>query len=138
MARPSKYTSALADEICDRLIEGESLRQICESPHMPNRTTVVRWLAVNDGFASNYARARESQADLMDDMILELARNCTPETAAADRVRLLAYQWRASRLMPRKYGDKAKQGDGDKDPFAGLADAMRQITMEDYVGGGQG
>ena len=47
--------------------------------------------------------------DQMDDRILELAENCTPETAPADRVKLAAYQWRASKLAPKKYGDRLTQ-----------------------------
>lgn len=42
----------------------------------------------------------------MDDLILETANASTPETAASDRVKISAYQWRASKLQPKKYGDK--------------------------------
>jgi hypothetical protein len=104
--RPSVFTEALADEICGRLSDGESLRRICEDAGMPNRRTVLRWLEADEAFASKYARARESQADLMDDLILDVAECCTPETAAADRVKIGAYQWRAAKLAPKKYGDK--------------------------------
>jgi hypothetical protein len=56
------------------------------------------------------------QADLMDDLILDTAGSCTAETAAADRVKIGAYQWRASKLAPKKYGDKvALVGGGDGD-----------------------
>lgn len=104
--RPSKYSDALAETICAALINGESLRQVCERDDMPDRTTVLRWMNGNDDFAAKYAHAREMQADLMDDLILETARACTAESAAADRVRLAAYQWRASKLLPKKYGDR--------------------------------
>lgn len=75
---------------------------------------MVNWLAVctdeqNRGFAAKYARAREAQADLMDEKILAIADNCTPETAQADRVKIGAYQWRASKLKPKVYGDRIQQ-----------------------------
>lgn len=82
------------------------MRRICEAEEMPNRSTVIRWMAADDEFASKCARAREMQADLMDDLILETADASTPETAASDRVKISAYQWRASKLQPKKYGDK--------------------------------
>lgn len=85
---------------------GESMVQICAGEDMPNRRTVLRWMSKDDDFATRCARARELQADLMDDRILELADQCTPETAPADRVKLAAYQWRASKLAPKKYGDR--------------------------------
>jgi hypothetical protein len=104
--RPSDYTPELGDTICDRLADGESLRAICDEDGMPDRRTVLRWLADNVDFAAKYARAREFQADVMDEKILEVANACTPETAQADRVKIGAYQWRAAKLAPKKYSDK--------------------------------
>jgi len=63
-------------------------------------------MEANEAFASLCARARQSQADLMDDKIIETAENCTPETANADRIKIMAYQWRAARLNPKRYGDQ--------------------------------
>lgn len=73
---------------------------------MPHRSTVIRWMADDERFATKCARAREAQADLMDDKILDVAEASTSETAASDRVKIAAYQWRASKLAPKKYGDK--------------------------------
>jgi hypothetical protein len=95
--------------ICDRIADGESLRQICRDAAMPDRRTVLRWLGLHDDFAAKYARAREAQGDHMDDLILATAEYCTPETAAADRVKIAAYQWRAAKLRPKVYGDKITQ-----------------------------
>jgi hypothetical protein len=106
MSRPSLYSAELADAICERLMEGQSLVQICNADDMPHRRTVCRWMAEDEAFATKCARAREFQADLMDDKILDTAEKCTPETAVADRVKIGAYQWRASKLAPKKYGDK--------------------------------
>lgn len=104
--RPSDYTAEIADTIYDRLSEGRSLRSICDDEDMPSRATVLRWQASDTEFEAGCARARALQADLMDDKILDTADACTPETAAADRVKISAYQWRASKLAPKKYGDK--------------------------------
>lgn len=113
--RPSIYTEELVDTICNRLMSGESLRGICTDDDMPDRTTVVRWLGDKPDFAAKYARARESQSDLMDDLILEVANACTNETFQADRVKIGAYQWRASKLAPKKYGDRVTQEHTGKD-----------------------
>ena len=45
----------------------------------------------------------------MDDKILTVANECTPETAHADKVKIAAYQWRAAKLAPKKYGEKTQQ-----------------------------
>ena len=82
------------------------MRMICEADNMPHRATVIRWMAENADFATKCARAREFQSDVMDDLILDTANACTSETAQADKVKIAAYQWRASKLAPKKYGDK--------------------------------
>jgi hypothetical protein len=74
---------------------------------MPGLRTVFDWLDKDEGFRTKYARAREVQGDVMDDKILTTADNCTPETAHADRVKIDAYKWRASKLAPKKYGEKS-------------------------------
>lgn len=97
---------AIENEVCSRLIKGESLRRICRDEKMPDRETILNWLESDAEFSAKYARARESQADYMDDLIQDVADASTAETAAADRVKIGAYQWRASKLQPKKYGDK--------------------------------
>jgi hypothetical protein len=104
--RHSVYSEELADQICDQLMDGKSLVKICAQDGMPHRSTVIRWMADDPDFATRCARARDAQADLMDDKILDVADASTSETAAADRVKIAAYQWRASKLAPKKYGDK--------------------------------
>jgi hypothetical protein len=104
--RPSKYRPKLADKVCQGLVEGKSLREICRQEGMPARSTIVTWLALHPEFKSKYDLARQSQADLMDDMILETANKCTEQDYQSARVRINAYQWRASRLQPKQYGDR--------------------------------
>ena len=109
MGRPSGYSPELADEICDRITEGESIYQLCRSDHMPHYTTVWRWLDTHDDFASKCARARELQAEFMDHKIMEVAENCGKDDAYAAKVKIAAYQWRAMKLAPKKYGDRLDQ-----------------------------
>jgi hypothetical protein len=114
MARPSDYTPELADNICSEIADGQSLRRLCEAEGMPNRSTVLRWLNEHEDFAARYARAREAQGDVMDELILTVADSCTPENAAAARVKIDAYKWRASKLAPKRYGDRTIHA-GDED-----------------------
>ena len=106
VGRPSIFTEDMADKIVEMLTEGQSLIDICAPPDMPNRMTIYRWMDSRPDFAARIARGREGQADFVDHMISEIAHHCTPETANADRVKLLACQWRAARLNPRRYGDR--------------------------------
>lgn len=102
------YTEAKGDLICERIEEGLSLRDIEGLDDGVARNTVLDWLRhpALEEFRAKYARARIVQADAMDEKILFVADNCTFETAPADRVKIDAYKWRASKLNPKKYGDK--------------------------------
>lgn len=105
VGRHTDYSDELAETIIDGLLDGDSMRTICAKPEMPHRSTVLRWMEAHPQFAARCARAREMQADVMDDKILETADGCNSENAAAARVKISAYQWRAAKLAPKKYGD---------------------------------
>jgi hypothetical protein len=105
-ARPVwEYDEAVGQDICERLIEGESLKAICSDPDMPSRTVVYGWLQEHSAFANNYARARRLQADTFADEIQEVAKNLAilPEHK---RVMIDAMKWRAARQNWRAWGDK--------------------------------
>jgi hypothetical protein len=69
----SGYDREIAETICDRLVNGESLRAICANPAMPARATVFRWLANNQEFRQLYVLARQCQAEDLADEILKIA-----------------------------------------------------------------
>lgn len=108
--RPPIFTEELGDEICLRLSNGESLRAICDDAKMPDRATVMRWLADpgRSDFATKYARAREKQIDAFAEDIAYIA-DTEPDPARA-RVRMEARRWLAERTMPKKYGAKVEHG----------------------------
>lgn len=104
MARPSSFSQERADDICERLADGESLREICAQEGYPDLRTVRRWLRDREGFRLQYARAREEQADYYADEIRAEAFRATD--AAIGRLRMDALKWTASKLAPKKYGEK--------------------------------
>lgn len=102
-----EFVQAVADLICNRLAEGESLRKICGAERdagLPGQNTVYKWLAENEAFAKHYASARESQGDTYADRAVDEALTATD--AALGRLRMDALKWAASKLAPKKYGDK--------------------------------
>jgi hypothetical protein len=60
---PSEYSAEIAETICERLMNGESLRAICADSAMPARATLFRWLASNHEFRQLYVLARQRQAE---------------------------------------------------------------------------
>lgn len=136
MGRPSDYTDVIADAICEALADGQSLRTICLAEEMPNRATVFRWLAANETFRDQYARARDTQAEALADEILDIADDGTNdwmerrddqganlgwkengEAMARSKLRVEARKWVASKLLPKKYGDKTLVGSDPDNPL---------------------
>lgn len=124
MGRPSEFSQATAETICERLSHGESLRQICTDEQMPGKSTVMRWLASSGEFRDQYARAREAQADHWAEEIVEIADDSSedvvidPETGHVrqnaefvnrSRLRVDTRKWLMARMAPKKYGDKLTQ-----------------------------
>lgn len=114
MPRPLEFNEAVADAICERLADGESLRSICSDSEMPAKSTVFKWLGLVPAFADQYARARETQADSLADDIVDIADNKALEPNDK-RVRIDARKWLAGKLRPKAYGDKVALVGGGKD-----------------------
>jgi hypothetical protein len=125
MGRPSSYSKEQAEEICERIASGESLRHICMLDGMPSKTTILRWLDCNTDFRSQYAHAREKQADHFLDEIRDIANDgrndweilesertgqdrivLNAEHVQRSRLRVDTLKWCMSKLAPKKYGDK--------------------------------
>lgn len=113
---PTKYTPALAEEICRRLAGGESLRSICRDKHMPSDFAVRDWV-INDlnGFGSQYTRARDIGLDVMAEQVLEISDEepgilnsggKDSGDVAHKRLRFDARRWYLSKLAPKRYGDR--------------------------------
>ncbi|MFE1815619.1 terminase small subunit-like protein [Metapseudomonas otitidis] len=140
MARPSKYTQKIADQICERLADGESLKRICSGDEMPNKATVFRWLDAHKSFRDMYVRAREAQADSLADEIIDIADDGVNDTiiddngsvrinydvVARSKLRVDARKWVAAKLKPRVYGDKPEQ-DGPTDIAKALAELIGKL-----------
>lgn len=106
MAKSSSYTDDKADAICEMVILGKPLQEICRAEGMPSEPTVYRWLEQFPAFRERYVRARELQAETMADMVVDVAMNApASEDPSRIRAKMEALKWRAGRLKPAKYGE---------------------------------
>lgn len=131
--RPTTYNENTANEILERIVQGESLRSIVKDDHMPVISTVFRWMSHNEEFSKQYTRAKEEQAELLADEIVAISdEECTmvkhgngddekkvevvfdSVAVARNRLRIDARKWVASKLKPKKYGEKLELA-GDPD-----------------------
>lgn len=135
MGRPSDFTDALAAEICERIVLGETIAEICDLDHMPGETTVYRWLQSNEGFREQYARAREDSGNKSADVIQRIARQVEAGTMAPDaaRVAIDAHKWIAGKRKPKVYGDRQILDVGD-DTLRQLSDERVETRLADLLG----
>ena len=142
--RPTSFTQELANEICRRLADGLTLREVCRAEGMPSESTVRAWaLEDREGFSTQYARAREIGYQSMADELVEIAddgsndwmeRNgeeavgyqVNGEHVQRSRLRLDTRKWLLSKALPKVYGDK-QQVDMRHD----LSDPMKELL--DFV-----
>ena len=122
--RPSIYNPELAAQICEHIAQGKSLRTIAEMEGMPHQATIMAWLdGSHPDFSEQYARAREAQADKLAEETLLIADESSQDTYVdADgnvktnteaiqrsKLRVDTRKWLASKMAPKKYGDKVTQ-----------------------------
>jgi hypothetical protein len=105
--RPSLYEPGVLDKVCDALIAGDSLTQLCKDSDMPSEASVYRAMAKDDEVARIIARARECQQDAEIDRTVAMADAATEADYNVVKLRICARQWRASKLAPKKYGDRS-------------------------------
>lgn len=121
--RPSKYTPALADEICTLLAEGKSVRTVADIDGMPVASTIFKWLREIPEFSEQYDKAKEESADALVAEMLDIASempmiyeaNADGQMVATkldsagvarNRLRVDTIKWYASKLKPKRFGDK--------------------------------
>lgn len=128
MARPTDYSLELVDRICARLAQGESMRSVARDEEMPALSTIFKWLREHKEFSDQYAIAKEESADALVDDMLDIADNQVEQPLIVDglplqvdgklvmvkdavsvnhaRLRVDTRKWAASKLKPKKYGDR--------------------------------
>jgi len=123
--RPSSYSQKTADEICQQIVSGKSLRTICLAENMPHASTVLRWIASgkHDDFREQYTRACEERTEAFVEEIFDIAddghndwmdirrgkdivRVVDREAIERSKLRVDSRKWYASKMKPKKYGDK--------------------------------
>jgi hypothetical protein len=100
--RPSKFTQEIADQICDLMIAGSDLVDVCETLKL-NRRTVYRWMHENPDFDAQCARAREALTEFRLKKIRDKI-----EAAQKDgvdphllKIQVAFEQWEAEKIAPR-------------------------------------
>ena len=126
----TNYTRDLADIICDRMTEGESLRAICRDVGTPSEGTVRGWAVRDvDGFRERYRVARLPLMDYWADQIVDIADD--GDLDPRDRqIRTGIRQWIMSKVS-RSYGERLVHSG---DPESPVRIVHQQLLLGDLTG----
>jgi hypothetical protein len=111
------FTQEVADRVCERIQQGQSLRAASEAEGVHN-STVMQWARDHAAFAKQYARAREIGFDVDFEQLEDMAAEPPPQTASGatdagwvawKRLQIDTKKWALSKKAPKKYGDKVEQ-----------------------------
>jgi hypothetical protein len=124
-SREHLYSVELADEICRRIANGETLNTVCEDPAIPVSASAVRqWdLDDRDGFSGKYASAKRQLIEAWSDQLVQIADNDLLEPNDR-RVRIDTRKWLMSKLNAAKYGDKVTLAGDAKNPLQHVVRAL--------------
>ena len=92
-------------DIFKRMACGKSLRAICAADGLAESSVRYR-ITADKELAAQYARAREAQADHYAEKIVDEAETATD--AALGRLKMDALKWAASKMAPKRYGEKVQ------------------------------
>lgn len=120
--RPALFTPELGKRICDLIAEGKSLRQIAAVKGIPSIPCILSWLLKAEAgdntykdFFNQYTHARDIQTEFYVDQMIEISDNQTgrfvgkkyiPRDAQWAKLQIDTRKWHASKLRPKKYGEK--------------------------------
>jgi hypothetical protein len=122
MGRPSKYNITLANKICEAIATStKGLKTLCEeNDDFPSYRVLRSWISDNKVFQHLYEIAKTDQAEYMADEMLEIADDSSndymqnkegfielkTENIQRSRLRIDTRKWIASKLKPKKFGEK--------------------------------
>ena len=131
MAYSQEDIDLIFNNILVEIENGRALRKILkEDDNMPSTQTFYKWIDEDDIKSKQYARACEVRADAIFDDIIDIADDKTndvvhgengismdTEFVARSRIRIDARKWIASKLNPKKYGDKTIHSNDPENPI---------------------
>jgi len=103
--RPSRYSEAVVNEICERLAVGETMVSICRDDHMPGLTTVAEWRRAKKDFDDRYRQAMLDGCHALLDETLSIADD-KGEDASSRKVRIWARHELIKRKRPDVFSDR--------------------------------
>lgn len=132
MAYSEQQRRQIVNTICEKLVDGYSLRKVLKEIKSISASTFFDWIENDEVFQKQYARATDERAVLLFEEILDIADDATNdwmnkssddttayslngENIQRSKLRIDSRKWQLSKMQPKKYGDKLDiVSDGEK------------------------
>jgi len=124
VGRPTTYSEEIALAICEKVANGQGMREICRADDMPAMSTVFLWLKNHGDFQSFYTTAKDTMAEYLFEEMLDIADEASNdfmtrkvgddktekvvdhEHINRSKLRVDTRKWMLAKLLPKKYGEK--------------------------------
>lgn len=120
MAYTEEEKQEIINTICEGIAQGKALRNICNEEGQIDVTTFYKWIDDDEDKTKQYTRATTDRADSIFEDILDIAdsqgddvykdkegkEHVNHDNINRARLRVDARKWAASKMNPKKYGDK--------------------------------
>lgn len=118
--RPAKYTKKLGEQICEKIAEDWTLKEIEAIKGFPTERTILRWALNTEKypeFCQQYERAREIQGHVWGERLRAVHKQIPrisdqwttkldPAAVTLAKIESENLKWLMSKRLPKKYGDK--------------------------------
>lgn len=125
MAYSEEDKTNIVNTVCERIMEGEAIREIMKDKSLPNFNTLLIWISNDEKKSNQYAKAMEIRSELLFEEMLEIADDGSndhmtitrgneqynvenKEFTSRSRLRVDTRKWYLSKLNPKKFGDKVE------------------------------
>ena len=140
-----EYDPVLAEDILERLADGDSVASICRGEGMPDERSVRRWARNDADFGDQYAIARRLGYEKRADELLEIADGSSADwietengkrilnTVHVNRARLMieTRKWLLSKMLPKVYGDHVTVAGDPDQPIRHVVPRIEWCSLSD-------
>ena len=134
MPKELTLTTSLSNNICQKLMEGKPLTQICQEKDLPSLTTIYKWINSNPSFAKQITNARRVGTQYYLDKMIEELETMSAKDVGIVREKLHHYRWLAQKLLPALYGDKQEIVQDTKIEITWQQPEIKDITPQVVAG----
>lgn len=109
MARLTEYDYELCKEICEKISEGDNIKNILNSKeNYPSFPTWCKWKRENAELLNLYVNAIQDKAESVDAKIDDIWDGCKNGLydASTANVLIQTLKWKAGKYYPKMFGDK--------------------------------